>query len=134
MTCPAPKLIPASLRDGVRALSGRHRQSVGQSVSMPVRQSISQSVRQAGRQAGQACRRALFAGTLPKLCSVCQWHFYIDVRSLFVLFLNFACGDLAQTEFIINRQWPEVYDLCHTFLHIARVGHARIARENTQTC
>ena len=34
------------------------------------------------------------------------------------------------------RQWPEVYDLCHTFLHVARDaasqkthGHARIARE-----
>ena len=45
------------------------------------------------------------------------------------------------------RQWPEVYDLCHTFLHIARVKkptamresrasqktfcHARIARDSS---
>ena len=49
----------------------------------------------------------------------------------------------------ISRQWPEVYDLCHTFLHVARVRkhtdmqelhakqkthrHARIARE-THAC
>ena len=24
-----------------------------------------------------------------------------------------------------SRQWPEVYDLCHTFLHVARVKHLR---------
>ena len=43
---------------------------------------------------------------------------------------------------LLSRQWPEVYQLCHTFLHVARVrkhtavweshakhGHARIARE-----
>ena len=26
-----------------------------------------------------------------------------------------------------SRQWPEVYDLCHTFMHVARV-------KNTRTC
>ena len=40
-----------------------------------------------------------------------------------------------------SRQWPEVYDFCHTFLHVARVqkhtdmreSHAKPLRESTHT-
>ena len=28
------------------------------------------------------------------------------------------------------RQWPEVYDLCHTFLHVARVKKPTAMRES----
>ena len=28
-----------------------------------------------------------------------------------------------------SRQWPEVYDLCHTFLHVARVRKHTAMRE-----
>ena len=29
-----------------------------------------------------------------------------------------------------TRQWPEVYDLCHTFLHFARVKKPTAMRES----
>ena len=29
-----------------------------------------------------------------------------------------------------NRQWPEVYDLCHTFLHVERVKEPTAMRES----
>ena len=32
------------------------------------------------------------------------------------------------------RQWPEVYDLCHTFLHIARVRKHTDMRELHAKC
>ena len=30
---------------------------------------------------------------------------------------------------LVNRQWPEVYDLCPTFLHVARVRKQTDMRE-----
>ena len=33
-----------------------------------------------------------------------------------------------------SRQWPEVYDLCHTFLHVAQVKKPTAMRELHATC
>ena len=35
----------------------------------------------------------------------------------------------AYHEAFCSRQWPEVYDLCHTFLHVARVRKHTDMRE-----
>ena len=44
-------------------------------------------------------------------------------------------GDKHEMELVVNsklvraRQWPEVYDLCHTLLHVARVKQHTAMRE-----
>ena len=36
----------------------------------------------------------------------------------------------CKSESVPIRQWPEVYDLCHTFLHVARVKKPRAMLES----
>ena len=36
-------------------------------------------------------------------------------------FLALTCKEKVRTLSICGRQWPKVYDLCHTFLYVARV-------------
>ena len=45
-----------------------------------------------------------------------------------------TCTDLHKED--VDRQWPEVYDLCHTFLHLAGVKKPTAMRElsNMQKC
>ena len=40
--------------------------------------------------------------------------------------------DYPTSTVLEHRQWPEVYDLCHTFLHVARVKNPRICENRTR--
>ena len=50
-------------------------------------------------------------------------------------FLALTCKEKVRTLSICGRQWPKVYDLCHTFLYVARVKtHTDMRESHANAC